>query len=79
MTTESHHMIDQSRARWQQSSPTSWLLKLPVKDGGEVLASLNKYEYGYIWTTDDDADWHESKYGAQLAVRRALRNAEHER
>ena len=36
------------QARWYQNGPDSWLLKLPIKDGGWVLASATANGTGFV-------------------------------
>lgn len=67
-------------ARWYQNSPSSWILKEPVKHGGAVLAVIGDRESGeyYRWQLGSNVDVDPvhvtlTRYEAHRAVRRALR------
>ena len=66
-------------ARWQQNSPTSWILKQTVKNGSAVLATVKTFAYSATWeihTTPSFGGSNLNRQGAQRAVRRALREAQ---
>ncbi len=58
-----------ARARWFQSSDTSWVLKQPVKDGSAVLAEVWFERNAYIWQAGRTQDWHPGKRGAMAAAK----------
>lgn len=67
-----------NNARWWQNSPTSWILKLPSKDGGAVLATITYERYrGVFWEAagQSGGGWDMTRDAAQRAARRALREA----
>jgi hypothetical protein len=65
-----------TRARWCQNSPTTWILKAALKDGGEVLATIEGGQHaaaGYTYRSGSRMGWRSTLYRAQRAAREALR------
>ncbi len=70
-----------TRARWHQSGKDNWILKMPYKYGSAVLATITEFagwespfRWWLAWGRGDG--WAQSKYAAQRAARRAIREGE---
>ena len=67
------------KARWQQNSPTTWILKEPASAGSAALATItDRGEYVRWELTGGAIHIAESRYAAQRACRRALREGTHD-
>lgn len=68
-----------ARAKWIKIGPQAmgsvwvWHLKARKQDGGAVLAEIREYNYGAGWTAGEQRGMTRGLYGAQRAVRKALR------
>jgi hypothetical protein len=66
------------RATWRYQGQGTWHLRRAATDGGIVILGTIE-QLGvtwYWWKAANRIGKHRSKYGAQLAVRRALRESE---
>jgi hypothetical protein len=62
-------------ARWAQNSPATYILKMPSRAGGAVLATIEtKHFFHHAWTLPSGRyGVASSLYAAQRMVRAALR------
>lgn len=66
------------RARWVQNSPNTLILKACAKDGSAVLARIQENAFynlptTYTYSTDHTSGLCRSRYAAQRAARKAVR------
>lgn len=64
------------RARWVENGMASWILKACFRDGSALLATVKEAGFRFFtWSLTDSSagGWKPTKYGAQRAARRALR------
>jgi hypothetical protein len=63
-----------SRATWRINSPSAFILKCCIKDGSDVLATIEKFHhFKWQWSAQFQTGFAKTRHAAMRRARKALR------